>query len=165
MQSTIYPDSPEGFLFPGDAGIPKTLAPTQYDRFAPRVGLAYSPSTTDGLAGKVFGGPGKTSIRLGGGLFYTAIEDVTLFNEVGDAPFGLFWVSPVPVYLEEPYKRRIDPPDPVGNRFPFTIPPPGATGIWPVYMPVSGSPAYKSDNKLPYSYHFNLTLQRELFKR
>ena len=164
VQSTIYPDSPEGFLFPGDPGIPKTLAPTQYDRFAPRVGLAYSPSTTDGFAGKVFGGPGKTSIRLGGGLFYTAIEDVTLFNEVGDAPFGLFWVSPVPVYLEEPYKRRIDPPDPVGNRFPFTIPPPGATGIWPVYMPVSGSPAYKSDNKLPYSYHFNLTVQRELFR-
>ena len=30
-------------------------------------------------------------------MYYTAIEDVTLFNEVGDAPFGLFWVSPVPV--------------------------------------------------------------------
>ena len=162
VQSTVYPDSPEGFLFPGDPGIPKTLAPTQYNRFAPRFGLAYSPSATDGFAGKLFGGPSKTSIRLGGGIFYTAIEDVTLFNEVGDAPFGLFWVSPVSVYLEEPYKRRIDPPDPVGNRFPFTIPPAGATGIWPVYMPVSGSPTYKSDNKLPYSYQFNLTVQREL---
>ena len=164
VQSKIYPDAPEGFVFPGDPGVPRTLAPTQYDRFAPRFGLAYSPSSTSGLAGKLFGGPAKTSIRLSAGMFYTAIEDVTLFNEVGDAPFGLFWVSPVPVYLEEPYKRRIDPPDPVGNRFPFTIPDPGATGIWPVYMPVSGSPTYKTDNKLPYSYHFSFSIQRELWR-
>ena len=58
-------------------------------------------------------GPGQDQHpRWAAALYYTAIEDVTLFNEVGDAPFGLFWVSPVPVYLEEPYKRRIDPPDP-----------------------------------------------------
>ena len=96
VQSKIYPDSPKGFVFPGDPGIPRTLAPTQYNRFAPRLGVAYSPSATDGLLAKIFGGPGKTSIRVGGGLYYTAIEDVTWFNEVGDAPFGLFWVSPVP---------------------------------------------------------------------
>src|SRR5207249_4973262 len=84
-----------------------------------------------------FGGPGKTSIRVGGGIYYTAIEDLTLFNEVGDAPFGLFWVSPSPVYLEEPYKRRVGQPDPAGNRFPFTIPAPGATGIWAKYLPIA----------------------------
>jgi hypothetical protein len=162
VQSKVYPDSPTGFVFPGDPGVPRTLAPTQYDHFAPRVGIAYSPGATDGLAAKIFGGPGKTSIRVGGGLYYTAIEDVTLFNEVGDAPFGLFWVSPVPVYLEEPYKRRIGQQDPVGNRFPFTIPPAGATGIWATYMPIAFSPTYKLDNKLPYAEHFNFTIQREL---
>jgi hypothetical protein len=162
VQSKIYPDSPTGFVFPHDAGVPRTLAPTQYDRFAPRLGIAYSPSAVDGLAGRIFGGPGKTSIRVGGGIYYTAIEDVTLFNEVGDAPFGLFWVSPVPVYQDEPYKRRNDPPDPVGNRFPFTIPPPGATGIWAKYLPIAYSPTYKSSNKLPYAEHFNLTIQRQI---
>lgn len=105
-QSKIYPDAPEGFEFPGDPGVPRTLAPTQYDRFAPRLGIAYSPSSKDGVWGKVFGGPGKTSIRVGGGIYYTAIEDLTLFNEVGDPPFGLFYVSPVPVYLEQPYVSR-----------------------------------------------------------
>ena len=164
VQSKIYPDSPTGFVFPGDAGVPRTLAPTQYDRFAPRLGIAYSPGATDGLAARIFGGPGKTSIRVGGGLYYTAIEDVTLFNEVGDAPFGLFWVSPVPVYMEEPYKNRIDPPSPVGNRFPFTIPPAGATGIWPKYLPIAFSPTFKDTNKLPYAEHFNLTIQREIAK-
>jgi hypothetical protein len=130
VQSRVYPDSPTGFVFPGDPGIPRTLAPTQYNRFAPRFGIAYSPSVTEGFLGKLFGGPGKTSIAAGGGIYYTAIEDLSLFNEVGDAPFGLFWVSPSPIYIEEPYKRRVGQPDPVGNRFPFTIPPAGATGIW-----------------------------------
>ncbi|MGH9504121.1 MAG: carboxypeptidase regulatory-like domain-containing protein [Terriglobales bacterium] len=164
VQSKIYPDSPRGFVFPGDPGIPRTLAPTQYNRFAPRLGIAYSPSATDGLAGKIFGGPGKTSIRVGGGLYFTAIQDESLFVEVGDAPFGLFYVSPVPVYLEEPYKNRTTPPSPVGNRFPFTIPPKGATGIWPIYLPVSGSPTFKPSNKLPYAEHLNFTIQREIGK-
>jgi len=164
VQSNIYPDSPRGFVFPGDRGVPRTLAPTQYNRFAPRLGIAYSPSATEGFAGKMFGGPGKTSIRLGGGIYYTAIEDLTLFNEVGDAPFGLFWVSPSPVYLEEPYKRRVGQPDPAGNRFPFTIPAPGATGIWAKYLPIAYAPGYNLHNKLPYAEHFNLTIQREIAK-
>jgi hypothetical protein len=162
VQSKIYPDSPTGFVFPGDPGVPRTLAPTQYTRFAPRLGVAYSPGATEGVAGKIFGGPGKTSIRVGGGIYYTAIEDVTLFNEVGDAPFGLFYVSPVPVYLEEPYRARIDSSQNPGQRFPFTIPKPGATGIWAQYLPVSGSPTFKRSNKLPYAEHFNFTIQREL---
>jgi Carboxypeptidase regulatory-like domain len=159
-QSKIYPDAPEGFVFPGDTGVPRTLAPTQYNRFAPRLGIAYSPGATDGLMAKIFGGPGKTSIRLGGGIYYTAIEDLTLFNEVGDPPFGLFYVSPVPVYLEEPYKARFGQ-DP-GQRFPFTIPAPGATGIWGQYLPISTAPTYKLTNKLPYSEQFNFTIQREI---
>src|SRR5207253_9906 len=47
VQSKIYPDSPTGFVFPGDPGVPRTLAPTQYNRFAPRLGIAYSPSATE----------------------------------------------------------------------------------------------------------------------
>jgi hypothetical protein len=160
-QSKIYPDSPTGFEFPGDPGVPRTLAPTQYNRFAPRLGIAYSPSMSEGLLGKVFGGPGKTSIRLGGGLYYTAIEDLTLFNEVGDPPFGLFYVSPVPVYMDKPYEARKDPINP-GQRFPFTIPAPGATGIWDQYLPIATAPTYRSDNKLPYSEQFNFTIQREI---
>jgi len=161
-QSKIYPDAPEGFEFPGDPGVPRTLAPTQYNRFAPRLGIAYSPSAREGLLGKIFGGPGKTSIRAGGGIYYTAIEDLTLFNEVGDPPFGLFYVSPVPVYLEQPYESRAGAANFPGQRFPFTIPRPGATGIWDQYLPIATAPTYRTDNKLPYSEQFNLTIQREL---
>jgi hypothetical protein len=161
LQSKVYPDTPTGWVFPGDPGIPKTLAPTDYNNFAPRIGIAYSPGFSDGVLGKVFGGPGKTSIRAAFGIYYTAVEDLTLFFEVGDAPFGLFYVSPTEVYMEEPYKDRRRGNDP-GQRFPFTIPPPGATGIWPQYQPITGSPGFKTDNVLPYGEHFNFSIEREL---
>ena len=106
QQSTVFPLSPAGLVFPGDAGIPKTLAPTTYNNFGPRLGLAYSPGFTDGLLGAVFGGPGKTSIRASYGLYYTSVEDLDLFYEVADAPFGLYWTSPLSVMMDEPFRVR-----------------------------------------------------------
>ena len=160
-QSHVYPDAPRGWVFPGDPGIPPTLAPTRWNNFGPRAGFAYSPDSSDGFWGKVFGGPGRTSIRGAAGIYYTSIEDLTLFVEVGDAPFGLFYVSPDPVYLQEPYKSYTSAGGP-GQRFPFSIPPPGATGIWPQYLPISGSPTYQHSNVLPYAEHFNFTIQRQI---
>ncbi len=40
------------------------------DNIAPRVSLAYSPQGTDGLSKFLFGGPGRTSIRAGWGMYY-----------------------------------------------------------------------------------------------
>ena len=54
----------------------------------PRFGFAYSPGATEGILGKIFGGPGKTSIRAGTGLFYNAIQDQTLYWILGTVPFG-----------------------------------------------------------------------------
>jgi len=43
----------------------------QYQKdFSPRIGLAYSPQTTKGFWGWLFGGPGKTSVRAGFGMYY-----------------------------------------------------------------------------------------------
>ena len=38
--------------------------------FAPRLALAWSPAYQDGLLKSIFGGPGKSSLRLGAGMFY-----------------------------------------------------------------------------------------------
>ena len=42
-----------------------TLAPTRWNNFAPRLGLAYSFGDHDGALGKILGKPGTTSIRVG----------------------------------------------------------------------------------------------------
>jgi Carboxypeptidase regulatory-like domain len=167
LQSTVFPLSPTGLVFPGDPGIPKTLAPTKYNNFGPRLGLAYSPGFSDGLLGAVFGGPGKSSIRASYGLYYTSVEDLNLFYEVADAPFGLYWTSPVSVLFEEPFRVRATGAS-LGQRFPFTAPIPGApsnkTLDFSVYEPFNFFPGYDIHNKLPYAEHFNLSIQREISK-
>ncbi|HKT86905.1 MAG TPA: TonB-dependent receptor [Candidatus Sulfotelmatobacter sp.] len=166
-QSTVFPNSPLGLVYPGDPGIPKTLAPTRYNNFGPRIGLAYSPSFSDGVLGKVFGGPGKSSIRASYGLYYTSVEDLNLFYEVADAPFGLYWTSPGSVDFSEPFRNRLDGgTDGEGQRFPFTAPIPGSpankTLDFSKYEPMSYFPGYDIHNRLPYAEHFNLSFQREL---
>src|SRR3984957_17263988 len=166
-QSTEFPLAPSGLVFPGDPGIPKTLAPTKYNNLGPRLGLAYSPGFSDGVLGKIFGGPGKSSIRAAYGLYYTSVEDLNLFYEVADAPFGLYWTSPVSVMFDEPFRVRATGAS-LNQRFPFTAPVPGApsnkTLDFSVYEPFNFFPGYDIHNKLPYAEHFNLSIQRELSK-
>src|SRR5450755_2273663 len=165
--SSLFPLAPPGLVFPGDPGIPKTLAPTKYNNIGPRLGLAYSPGFSDGILGKIFGGPGKSSIRMAYGLYYTSVEDLNLFYEVADAPFGLYWTSPVSVLFEEPFKIRATGAS-LGQRFPFTAPVPGSSANqtldFSVYAPFNFFPGYDIHNKLPYAEHFNLSIQRELSK-
>jgi Carboxypeptidase regulatory-like domain len=165
QQSTVFPLSPTGLVFPGDHNIPLTLAHTTYDNFGPRLGLAYSPGFSDGILGKIFGGPGKSSIRVAYGLYYTSTEDLNLFYEVADAPFGLYWTSPVSVMFNEPFLVRATGQS-LGQRFPFTAPIPGApsnkTLDFSVYEPFNYFPGFSIHNKLPYGEHFNLSIQREL---
>ena len=167
LQSTQFPTAPLGWVVPGDPGIPSTLAPTRYNNFAPRLGIAYSPGFSDGLAAKVFGGPGRSSIRASYGIYYTSIEDLNLFYEVGDAPFGLYWVSPSSTMFDEPYRTRADGLSQT-QRFPFTFPTPGSpanqTLDYSIYLPISYSPGYDIHNRLPYAEHYDLSIQRELSK-
>ena len=65
----VFTTAPTGLVYPTDKGIPNTLVPMG-NRWAPRIGVAYSPSFDDGWLGKLFGGSGKSSIRAGYGIFY-----------------------------------------------------------------------------------------------
>jgi hypothetical protein len=167
LQSTVFPTAPKGWVVPGDPGIPSTLAPTRYNNFAPRAGIAYSPDFHDGILAKLTGGPGKTSIRAAYGIYYTSVEDLNLFYEVGDAPFGLYWVSPQPVMFDQPFQSRADGVSQT-QRFPFNFPIPGSpaskTLDYSVYLPISYSPGYSIHNRLPYAEDYNFTIQRQLSK-
>jgi hypothetical protein len=161
LDSTRFPGSPTGWVFPGDPGIPSTLAPTRYDNFAPRLGLAYSPSADSGLLKALTGGPGKTSIRAGWGKFYSTFEGATNFNEIGDAPFGAFYGSPTPPEFVTPFVDRatgfIE-----GQRFPVPLPTTGTPINWPNFLPIGTSPAFYYKNVLPYTEEYQLSIQRQV---
>jgi hypothetical protein len=160
-QSQRFPNAPAGWNFPGDPGIPETVAPTRYNNFAPRLGIAYSPAATTGLLGKIFGGPGKSSIRAGAGMFYTSFATAGPSYEEGDAPFSNFYESPTLVYLEEPFKSRLNGNNP-GQRFP--IPALSSSESFASFQPIGGSPGYQLTNVTPYAEDFNFTIQREVSK-
>jgi Carboxypeptidase regulatory-like domain len=167
LQSRVFPGSPRGWVFPGDPGIPSTLAPTRYNNFGPRFGLTYSPDADGGLLGKLTGGPGKTSIRAGWGMFYTAFEGATNFNEIGDAPFGFFYVGTEPNFAT-PFVNRTDGAA-QGQKFPVAFPPlnvgpnnPDNNVDWTRLVPIGSSPGFFVKNRLPYAENYELSLQREL---
>jgi Carboxypeptidase regulatory-like domain len=166
-QSQAFPTAPLGLVVPGDPGIPRTLGPTKYTNFAPRVGFAYSPEASDGFLGKILGGAGKTSIRAGYGIFYSSIEDATGFVEVGDAPYGNYY-SVENTELATPF---VDRPSgtPAGQKFPFVFPPtnvspknPDTTFNWAAATPIGGSDYYYYKNKMPYVQEWEFSLQRQL---
>jgi hypothetical protein len=161
VQSVVFPGSPTGYLVPGDPGVPRTLAPTRYHNFAPRIGFAYEPG------GKLAGG-NQMSIRGGFGVFFTNIQDESGFIEVGDAPYGDFYDSSYPVLLSRPYY------DPLSNSliatpFPFAWPPtnvsksnPDTTFNWASVEPISGSALLKPDDVIPYVESYYLSIQRAI---
>ncbi|MGH9328602.1 MAG: carboxypeptidase regulatory-like domain-containing protein [Terriglobia bacterium] len=167
-KSIIFPGAPTGWVFPGDPGVPDTISPIRYNNFAPRLGLAYTPGGSSGLVRRLFGGSGKSSIRAGYGIFYTAYMDAGSFNQQGDAPFGSFYGNPVPTLFATPFIDR-----PTGNsegqRFPVPFPPlnvsashPDSTINWSEFIPIGSSPTYFHGNSLPYSESYMFSFQRQI---
>ena len=169
QQSLVYPDAPEGIVFPGDRGIPATLAPTRWADFAPRVGLAYSPNFADGPMGALFGGAGKSSIHAGFGFFHTALEGLSAGIMSACAPYGYDYDSTGghPLFSEPFVSATTGLTN--GQPFPSPMPKfgaspshPNTTVDWSKYTPITGDPAFYYRNTSPYSATYNVSWEREL---
>jgi hypothetical protein len=166
LQSVVFPGSPKGWVFPGDPGIPSTLAPTRYNNFGPRIGLSYAPNFDNGWLRKFMGGAGQSSIRAGYGLFYTAFEGATNFNEIGDSPYGFFYTGSAPQF-SDPFADRTDNGVP-GQKYPVVFPPlnvsaknPDNNVNWANFTPIGSSPGFYYKNRLPYTENYDLSIQRQ----
>lgn len=167
LQSQAFPGAPLGWVVPGDPGVPRTVAPTRYDNFAPRAGLAYSPNPSPGLWRTLLGGNGRTSIRAGFGRFFTQTENVVGVQLIGDAPFGFFYSSPSSPLLATPFVD-VSSGHVEGQRFPVPLPPlnvspknPDNNVNWAQYEPIGSSPVFARSNGLPNTYEYMISLQRQ----
>lgn len=166
-QSVVYPNALPGLVYPTDPGVPDTLVPSK-GRFSPRVGLAWSPDGAPGFLGKLVGGPGKTSIRAGYGIFYSVIEGNTMAIDEPQPPYGLSYTSPAPPLYNEPYISASTGTF-LGNPFPLDFPPLNATASHPnttqqfsQFIPQAGMTAPPPWNTYPYNENYFFSIQRQV---
>jgi hypothetical protein len=166
-QSQVYPTAPASLVYATDPGVPRTLVP-QRNKFAPRVGIAYSPSKENGLIGKLIGKPGKTSVRAGFGLFYSVIQGNTIGIDEPQPPYGLSYTSPGEPLFATPFITAPDGRAHV-NPFPLNFPPLNATARHPnpnidfsPFLPQAGMDAPPPSNTYPYNENYFLSIEREV---
>jgi hypothetical protein len=152
---------PLGLVFPGDAGVPSGLTNNYFKAFAPRLGLAWSPDWSQGWLSKISGGPGKSSVRLGWGMFYDSNEEM-LFGEsfTAQPPFGGS-TSISDVFLNTPFlgQNGSVTPNPFHG---FLDPKPGAPVDFALFRPITLYGNFPKTLRNQYSDHYHLTIQREL---
>ncbi len=158
QKSTVFTKAPVGLLFPGDRGAPFGANFPDKNDWAPRFGFAWDPKNN-----------GKMSLRGGFGIFYDILkgEDNLQFN--GQAPFFGFSdltfdeLSRNPSvevnYMTQPYRAAG-----VTNPFPSRPPAKDIDFDDNGFLPFGGGGVYFVDPHLrtPYTYHYNLSLQREI---
>lgn len=152
---------PTGLVLPGDPGVPKGLTGNYLHAFAPRVGLAFSPSWSDGAMGTLTGGPGHTSIRLGWGMFYDSVEEL-MFGEnlTAQPPFGGSSILSN-TFFNTPFLGQDGSvaPNPFHG---FLGPKRGSPVDFAAFRPITLYGNLPRDFRNQYSLHYHLTIQREL---
>ena len=115
-----------------------------------------------------FGGPGKTSIRAGFGIFYAAIQGETLGLISDNAPYGFTYTSPAPPLFTTPFIDAATG-NVEGQRFPAQLAPlnvsksnPDPNIDFSQFEPISATPGYKTTNTIPYTESYMLSLQRQI---
>jgi Carboxypeptidase regulatory-like domain len=151
---------PTGLVFPGDKGVPITLSSTYWKGFAPRLGMNWSPGWKDGALAKLTGGPSKTSISMGWGLFYNPIEQLVLEQFSAEPPFGgsNYIVDPT---FQAPFLDQQGTiwPNPFNG---ILSPTRGSSIDWASFRSILLFGEFPKVLRPQYSEQYNLTIKREL---
>ncbi len=152
LMTFVARNSPEG----------RPLYPTFKKNFAPRISLAYSPDKSDGWLARLTGGPGKTSIRLGAGMFYDLFGS-GLIDQLDADSFGLTTtqITPLGTFSGSTAPRFTSVTDVPANLVPPS--PGGGPGTPPIGL-VTGTTVIDYGLKPPYVYNFNFTVSRQVSK-
>ena len=155
--------TPTGLVVPGDKGVPAAMTSTYYKAFAPRIGIAYSPNSSGGFLGKLFGNNGATSIRAGWGLFYNPMEELVLAQFGAEPPFGGS-SSLFNTFFNTPFVYQAGG-SPAPNPFNGILTPtPGQPVDYSLFRPLLLYGEFEPHLRTQYTSQYNLTIQRQLTK-
>jgi Carboxypeptidase regulatory-like domain len=160
QQSSVFPNAPNGMLYPGDSGCNNTGGlSTPYSHFGPRVGFAWSPDL-----GAISGGPGKFSLRGGFGYYYNRTEEEGILQNLSTPPFsitsnGITDSGNFSPAFADPYSD-VAARATQANPFPFAGPSPSGAPASDWVTPMSLN-VFDKNYSSPQAMNFNLTMQRE----
>jgi hypothetical protein len=167
-QSVVYPNAPQGILFPGDPGVANTLAATRYANFAPRIAASWAPETEWTPLEKLLGTGGKTVVRGGFAIYYSAFEGLSAGIMSGNPPYGFTDTSSAPTLFDQPFVTAATGVS-VGQRFPLQPVAYGASAAhpntsvdWNNFEPLTGIPAFDKNNVTPYTENYSVSVERQL---
>lgn len=151
LQSVVFKNAPKGLIFPSSPGfggahddsLPTSGSNTDWNNFAPRVGVAWD----------VFGN-GKTAVRAGWGLFYQMWQINALQGSLEGPPFFVNFFQQVTPNL-------VDPVGAISNKFPIQY---TQNLDFTPFLPMSLQ--YLDPNiRNPDIQQFNVTVEQELGRR
>lgn len=147
QHTKVYVNAPDGLFFPGDPGYPGCAnSENHLNTWSPRVGLAWDPT-----------GNGKTSIRVGFGLFNNAAELFNYNHSASNPPWGDILSasqnSSAVVPMWEPWAVYGAP-----NPFPAALQL-SPTSFFPSGVTLTNQPI---NMPAPYTMQWNLSIQHQL---
>ena len=151
---------PLGLVIPGDKGVSAGLTNHYLKSFAPRLGLAWSPDWTGSWLAKVSGGPGKSSVRLGWGIFYDSNEELMLASFAAQPPFGgSTFISNA--FFNTPFlgQNGTVTPNPFNG---YSNPAPGSAVDFALFRPILLFGNFPDTLRSQYSEQYHVTIQRQL---
>jgi hypothetical protein len=158
-------NNPISFDLSGQANNGAPYWQDDFKNFAPRLALAYSPDFEQGFLGHLFGGPGKTSIRIGAGMYFDHFGEgiVNTFDQ--DGSFGLSTLL-----TNTGGVQTVDGAPRMGSSnglftLPSSLITPSPGASFPTQFPLTNfAVQWGLDDRLrtPYSYGLNLSIEREL---
>jgi len=159
--STLVDQDPSGFRPAGgftfklvgkNSGTNNKLYLDDRNNFAPRFGFAWSPGWQEGFLSKMFGGPGRTSIRGGYGIFYDRVFGNLFSNASGNPPFQQDVFDITLDTVENVPRPTTQTPSPVV---------PVDAEIFPVLFALPGNNQFQTKYANPYTQAWNLGFQRQ----
>jgi len=163
------------FALGGQANHGKPYWNWDYRNLAPRLAIAYSPSGDSGLGRKLWGGPGKSSIRVGYGMYFDHFGEGISSTFDREGAFGLTSSisNPAGVQTTDGAARFTGLNNIPTTSFtttsscpaapcPLTFPAP--SGSFPVTFPYAFGIGFGLDDKLktPYSHVLTFSFTRDL---
>ncbi len=168
--STLVDQDPSSFTPTGgfvfklvgkNSGGTSNLYNDDYNNFAPRFGFNYSPDWSDGFISELTGGPGRTSIRGGYGIFYDRVFGNLFSNASGNPPFQRDFTDFPGDFVNAVHRPPTQVASPIVNGsfrdFGFT-----GDFIFPVIFALPGNNQFQSKFANPITQAWNFGFQRQL---